>query len=129
VKVLLVDDAAPVRARLGSMLAEVPGVSEVIEADGLGRALEALLARAPEIVVLDLHLRHESGMTLLPGAKRDFPVVLVIVMTNQPSERHRRLCLDLGADYFFDKSRDFEDVLRVVSRAAAPTRDFARSHP
>jgi two-component system, NarL family, response regulator DevR len=121
VKVLLVDDAAAVRSRLGAMLAEIPGVAIVIEAESAAEAAEALGAVAPEIVVLDLHLGRESGMSVLSLVKRDRPTALLIVMTNHPTERHRRRCMTLGADYFFDKSRDFEDVLRVVARSAAPT--------
>jgi two-component system response regulator DevR len=121
VKVLLVDDAAAVRSRLGAMLAEIPGVAIVIEAESAAEAAEALGATGPEIVVVDLHLGGESGMSLLPLVKRDRPTALLIVMTNHPTERHRRRCMTLGADYFFDKSRDFEDVLRVVAGTAAPT--------
>jgi two-component system, NarL family, response regulator DevR len=121
VKVLLVDDAASVRSRLGAMLAEIPGVAIVIEAESAAEAAEALGAIAPEIVVLDLHLGPESGMSLLSLVKRNRPTALLIVMTNHPTERHRRWCMMLGADYFFDKSKDFEDVLRVVAATAAPT--------
>jgi two-component system, NarL family, response regulator DevR len=119
--VLIVDDAALVRARLGAMLAEMPGVAVVVEADTYALAVEVLCAWAPDIVVVDLHLGGVSGLELLPIAKRDHPRALLIVMTSHPTSRHRRRCLALGADYFLDKSKDFEKVVRIVAEATGPT--------
>jgi CheY-like chemotaxis protein len=122
VKVLVVDDVARVRARLVAMLAEIAGVTAVLEADGVAPAIAAWRAHVPDIVVLDLHLGEESGLTLARFAKLERLGGLLIVMTNQPTAPLRRECRALGVDFFFDKSRDFEDVLRVVAEAVAPTR-------
>ncbi len=121
VKVLVVDDAAAVRARLGAMLAELPCVGSVIEADTYALAVEVLSAWAPDIIVVDLHLRGESGLGLLSIARRDRPSALLVVMTNHPTARHRRQCVALGADYFLDKSSDFEDLIRIIEDAGGPT--------
>jgi DNA-binding NarL/FixJ family response regulator len=127
VRVLVVDDVARVRERMVGMLAEIAGVTAVFEADGIVTAIEALRARAPDVVVLDLHLNGESGLTLATLVKRDRPDALLIVMTCQPTEPVRRLSEALGVDYFFDKSSAFEDVLRVVAEAVGPTRALATS--
>jgi two-component system, OmpR family, response regulator len=127
VKVLIVDDAAPVRARLGEMVAELPGVASVVEADTCALAVEVLCAWGPDVIVVDLHLRGESGLGLLSLAKRNRPEALLIVMTSHPTARHRRQCLALGADHFLDKSRDFEQVLRILAEAIGPTRTLESS--
>ncbi len=127
VKVLVVDDVARVRARLVAMLAEIAGVTAVLEASGVAPAIAALRAHTPDIVVLDLHLGEESGLTLARLSKLERPSGLVIVITNQPTAPLRRECHALGVDHFFDKSRDFEDVLRVVAEAVAPTPGVAIS--
>jgi two-component system OmpR family response regulator len=121
VRVLIVDDAALVRARLGAMLAEIPGVGVVVEADTYALAVEVLCAWAPDVVIVDLHLGAVSGLGLVSIAKRDHPRALLIVMTSHPTSRHRRRCLALGADHFLDKSQDFENVVRIVSEATGPT--------
>ena len=126
-KVLVVDDVASVRERLVAMLAEVAGVTAVFEADGTRAAVEALRARTPDVIVLDLHLRGESGLRLAGLAKRERPGALLIVMTNQPTAPVRRECEALGVDFFFDKSNDFEDVVRLVGDAVGPTRILATS--
>ncbi len=125
--VLVVDDAAPVRARLGAMLAEIPGVAGVVTAAAVAQAIDALRTQTPEIIVLDVHLRGESGLVMVPLLKRARPGPLLIVVTNEPTEALRREAMALGADHFFDKSRDVDDLVRVVSEAAAPTRTLETS--
>jgi DNA-binding NarL/FixJ family response regulator len=120
--VLVVEDAVRVRDRLAALLRDVPGVADVVQAAGLAEALHALRARGPDLVVLDLHLNGESGLTFIPAVRRERPRAVVIVVTNDPSERHRRRSLAVGADHFFDKSREFESVMRIAAAAVGPTR-------
>jgi DNA-binding response OmpR family regulator len=121
VKVLVVEDAAPVRARMAALLAEVPGVVGVLEAGTLSEAIREFRAFAPQVVVLDLHLHDENGLVFVALARRERPAVVIIVVTNLPSEQHRRKSLALGADLFFDKSCQLDDLLHAVSIAARPT--------
>ena len=113
----MVDDGTRVRARIVAMLAAIPGVVAVFEAASVAEAVAVLAAHAPDVVVLDLHLRGESGLLLAPRVKQERPGALLLVLTNQSSEQHRRQCLALGADCFFDKSRDFDALVRTVADA------------
>lgn len=118
------DDAPQIRTRLCTMFVDLPGVATVRGAANLTEARRLLAQRMPSAVVLDLHLRAENGMELLKDLKAARPNLLVIVLTNAATDHHRRSCEELGADYFFDKSRQFEAVLHVlereVERHAAP---------
>jgi DNA-binding NarL/FixJ family response regulator len=116
---LLVDDAASVRSRVSALCGDVPGVARVLEAEGVLEAIALLRRERPRVVVLDLHLRQESGFALLEHVKRERLDVTVIVLTNDASEHHRRRCAALGASYFFDKSSEFEAVLPVLAELAA----------
>jgi two-component system response regulator DevR len=124
VRVLVVDDSAPVRGRLTSMIREVLGVSAVDEARDGREALQVAGARGPNLVVLDIHMPHEDGFAALPRLKELAGAPLVMVLTNDSSDRHRRRCIGLGADLFFDKSTDFDRALEVVARLAG---DHARA--
>jgi DNA-binding NarL/FixJ family response regulator len=117
VKVLVIDDAARVRERVVAMLSAIAGVTDVVEAASTAEALAALRRHAPNVVVLDLHLRGESGLALAPLVKREIPGALLLAVTNQPSEQLRRQCLALGADRFFDKAREFDALARAVASA------------
>jgi DNA-binding NarL/FixJ family response regulator len=124
VKVLVIDDAHVVRTRLAAMLGEVPGAA-VVEAATAAAALRAFRTEAPDVVVLDLHLAGESGLDLVPHAKRDCPAALLVVLTNDPSEHHRRECAWIGVHFFFDKSRDFDRVVEIVTEVARSDRGRA----
>ena len=116
---LVIDDSVPVRKRVAAVLAEIPGVDAVLECGGSVDALELLREQSPEIIVLDLNLRGESGLAFMRRAKLGSVRPLLIVLTNESSERHRRECVARGADHFFDKSRDVDHLLGVVAKAAA----------
>jgi two-component system invasion response regulator UvrY len=124
VKVLVVDDAPYVRAHFAAMLAGVAGVAAVFEAGNAEEALAAMRAQAPDVVLLDLHLPGGSGLALVSQVKRECPEARLYVVTNDASPPYRRLCLALGADAFFDKSRDFEAVVDAVAMAS-PARQRA----
>jgi DNA-binding NarL/FixJ family response regulator len=119
-RVLVVDDHACVRERIAAMLAEVPGVDAVLTCDNGHQAMELLSNQAPNVIVLDLHLRSESGLALAHRIKHIRPETLTIVLTSDPSERHRAECLARGADYFLDKSKDLDVLMRVVAGTVRP---------
>jgi DNA-binding NarL/FixJ family response regulator len=113
VRILVVDDSPAVRARLVAMLVEVPGV-ELREVDRASQALEVAGDWLPDVVVLDLSMPDRSGLEILPAMK-SLPVPpTVIVLTNHCTSHHMRRCLAMGADFFFDKSRDFGRVVEIV---------------
>ena len=116
VDVLVIDDAAAIRSRLRALVADVRGIDSVLEASNLPEARQLLAERTPDVVVLDLHLRTGHGLELLRDLKRDRSEIQVIVLTNDATDHHRRSCTALGADYFFDKSTQFEAVLQVLER-------------
>jgi len=117
VDVLVVDDSAPVRARIAAICADVPRVDRVFEARSIADALSILDQNRPRVVVLDLHLGEESGLSLLRRLQGSN--LVVIVLTNDASEVHRRSCVALGAHYFFDKSTEFDALPLVLAREVA----------
>lgn len=113
--VLLVDDALLVRARLRERL-EAAGRTVLEARDG---AEAADVARTHEgairHVILDVHVPGIAvdGVGRLRAA---LPGAVLIVLTNEASALHRRDCLARGADYFFDKSHEFERAIGIVLR-------------
>jgi two-component system response regulator DevR len=120
VRVLVVDDSPAIRTRLATLMRDAAGV-EVAEAPGADEALEHLRAHGADVVVLDVHMPGRSGLDVLPEIKASPGSPLVIVLTSHPTDHHRRQCLAQGADYFFDKSRDFARVVEVLVRPTAST--------
>jgi DNA-binding NarL/FixJ family response regulator len=105
---------------LAELLAE-SGV-EIHEASDPDRALESLHAIPIDAVILDISLGAQSGLDLIHEVRAARPAALLVVLTNNASDAHRRECLLRGADFFFDKSREFERAVDVVTRFNAVER-------
>lgn len=116
-RVLVVDDSADVRARLVALAREA-GCAEVDEAAAADDALAAARVRPPDVVVLDVHLPGKTGLSIVGALKALPSPPKVIVLTNHPTEAHRRQCLSHGADHFLDKANDFP---RLIDLLAGPT--------
>jgi DNA-binding NarL/FixJ family response regulator len=106
--ILVVDDYDLIVDRLIALLKELDGVGEVLAAYSYAGAVTTLGHKRPDIVLLDIHLPDRSGIELLDFIKSYHPSVRVIMISNQNNPHYRILCLEKGADYFIDKSNDFE---------------------
>src|SRR5512146_1868974 len=121
-KVFVVDDSVVIRQRLKRLLAEVPDLEVVGEAGDAQVAVAAILAQRPDIVLLDLHLLNGNGIDVLRRLKQERVAPAVMILTDYPYPEYRRLCLDAGADFFFIKSTEFDQVvpaLRQLSQLKA----------
>jgi CheY-like chemotaxis protein len=117
-EVLIVDDAADAREPLGRFLDKVGHVARV--AAGGEEALTQILAKIPDVVILDLLMPKISGTDLLATLRsyRRFsalPVVVLTALSNTPTlERARKL----GVHSILQKTRTtFEDIRRAVEEA------------
>ena len=115
-RVLVVDDAANVRQRLATLLRELDRVELVGGAADGNSALWLARTLAPDVVLLDLNLPGPSGIEVLWRLKMLAPAPVVIVLTNHATSDYRKACLDRGADFFFDKSKEFERMLEQLRR-------------
>jgi DNA-binding NarL/FixJ family response regulator len=41
---------------------------------------------------------------------------MVIMLTNYPYPQYRKKCADAGADFFFDKSTEFDKIAEVFKK-------------
>ncbi|MDR6376719.1 response regulator [Paraburkholderia caledonica] len=121
-RVFLVDDAFPVRRRMAALFGSLEGVEIVGEAEEPGAAFEGIEARAAHLVVTELHLNGGSGMELLALLAQRMPHVITMVLTNRSGAWFRRACLTCGAQYFFDKTREFELARSAIQRIASEHR-------
>lgn len=125
-KVFIADDSSPVRQRLAAQLSELESVELVGQAGDAHAALKAICQLRPDVVVLDIRMPGGSGLQVLEALKRDTPAPTVIMLTAFPYPQYRRKCLEAGAEYFFDKTTEFERVARVLremSESAAVSGD------
>ncbi len=114
-RVLLVEDSILVRQRLRILIEEAcPGI-EIEEADSARAAIASFQAKPADAAVIDIHLKGQDGCTVLTRVKALRPECLAIVLTAFGDPDHWAICLGLGADFFFEKTTEFDRVPQVLT--------------
>lgn len=116
VKVFVVEDSALVRERLIEMIREVDGVDVVGEADSYKTAVAGIMSTHPDVAILDVSLAEGNGIEVLAHVKPHLPGLRGIVLTNYNSPQHLKASADAGAEYFLDKSVDFERITEILQQ-------------
>ena len=115
-KVLVVDDSLIVSNRLRNLLSGLEYIQFSGHAENYSDALLFTDALKPHVLLLDININGKSGIEILKQVKKDYPSIKVIMFTNQSEEHYRKLCLGLGADYFLDKSSEFESLTGLLEK-------------
>jgi DNA-binding NarL/FixJ family response regulator len=118
-RVLIADDSPVVRERLRTMLSEIDGIQIAGEAQDVIEAEDRVERLKPDVLILDIRLPGGNGIEVLKRIKEKKSACAVIMLTNYPYPQYRQASMAAGADFFFDKSTEFErvtDVLRELMR-------------
>jgi len=121
-KVFIADDSALVRERLAELISEIEGMEVVGQAGDAPEALEAIQHLRPDVVILDIRMPGHNGIHVLEAIKKSPAAPVVIMLTAFPYPQYRKKCLEVGAEYFFDKATEFEHVAQVVKQLAGRSR-------
>ena len=120
-KLLIIDDSPLVRQHIAQLVSTIPDIDLVGQTETVAGSLDALKKLAPDIIILDLQLPDGNGFEILNVAKKFFPQTKVIVLTNYPFAQHRTRALAAGAEYFFDKSLEFEKIIDALKKSNSHT--------
>lgn len=115
-KVFIADDSSVVRERLANLLVDFKDVQVIGYADNANDAVEFIQKLRPDAVILDIRMPGGSGIEVLHKIKSGSWAPVVIILTNYPYPQYRRRCLNAGADFFFDKSSEFEEIGEVFKQ-------------
>jgi two-component system, NarL family, response regulator DevR len=113
-RLFIADDSSAIRERIVHLVSEVQNAEVVGEASDGAETIRRIPETNPDLVILDLKMPKGSGFDILPLIKSLSHPPLVMVLTNYATSLHRQTCLTLGADYFFDKSKEFEKAIEVI---------------
>ena len=103
-KIMIVDDSKLLQTRLINALRKVDENINISLASSCKEAADMFSLLNPDTVILDIALPDGSGINLLQQFKKEAPTVHVVMLTNYPTDEFKKDCMELGADYFFDKS-------------------------
>src|SRR5436305_9854315 len=129
--IIVVDDEQPAREMVGDYL-RMHGFS-VSLCDGGASLRNTIAQQMPDLIVLDLNMPEEDGLSIIRHLKRRTSVP-IIMLTATASAIDRVVGLELGADDYLAKPCELRELLariRVVLRrsASAPAQAAAPVAP
>lgn len=120
--ILIVDDNSLLRETTRSILeANVPAVRIFEAVDGKD-ALAQILDHRPDLILMDIGLPGENGLTLTRKIKAVHPKIVIIVFTNHDLPEYRAAAFENGADFFISKSSPKMVLSKLVESIFADAR-------
>jgi DNA-binding response OmpR family regulator len=120
--IIIVDDEAPAREMVGDYL-KMHGFSVTL-CDGGTSLRDAIETGMPDLVVLDLNMPEEDGLSIIRDLKSSSNVP-VIMLTATASPIDRVVGLELGADDYIAKPCELRELMariRSVLRRSGPAK-------
>jgi two-component system, NarL family, response regulator LiaR len=116
--VLIVDDHQVVRQGLRFLLAQEDGIEVVGECADGPSAIQAVRTLRPTVVLLDLFLPGQDGISLLAQIKQDRPATEVLMLTSSSDDQHLLAAIRAGALAYLPKTAGVDRVITAVRAAA-----------
>ena len=116
--VLLIEDDAPIRARLATALSE-HGIFKVVQAPDLATARAAIARETPDLIVSDLKLPDGIAIGLLAEVRENTPSVEILVITVLGDEPTIVAAIAAGASGYLLKDALPEDIHKAAIEVMA----------
>ena len=79
-------------------------------------SLAAIRQTRPDVVILDIRMPGGNGIEVLREVKKLDPAPTVIVFTNYAQAQYRKKGEEAGADFFLDKSTEFDKLPQALEQ-------------
>lgn len=117
IKIIVADDHEVVRSGIETLLSgsevEIVGLASNVE-----ETVTITESTKPDVVLLDVRLGSEDGLTALESIRASQPEVAVVMMSTYDNPTYVARAIALGANDYILKDSSRIDVLEAVTRAA-----------
>jgi DNA-binding NarL/FixJ family response regulator len=118
-RVLIADDHEIVRHGLRDIFTTRLGKVAVSEAKDAGEAINLLIQKDWDLVLLDINMPGRNGLEVLAEAKRLRPKTPVLVLTAYPEEQFALRAFKAGASGYLTKQSATDELVTAVQRILA----------
>ena len=119
VTVVVADDQSAVREGLVLLLGTLPGIAVTGEAEDGEAAVEAVAAKNPQVVLMDLNMPRVDGVEATRRIRASHPGTQVVVLTTYSDDESIIGALRAGALGYLTKDATRAEIGRAVLAAAA----------
>ncbi len=118
-RILLVDDHAVVRFGIGQLINRQSDLVVCGEEEDASRALAAIEALKPDLVIADLSLKDSSGLELMRNIKAQYPRLPVLAVSAHDESIYADLALRAGALGYLMKEEALDKIPTAIRRVLA----------
>jgi DNA-binding NarL/FixJ family response regulator len=115
-RIFLVDDHPLVREGLTNLINEQNDLIVCGEAEDSAGAISGIEKTRPDVVLVDISLKNESGLELVKNLESQFPLVALIVLSMHDEALYAERALRAGARGYVMKRESTKSVLASVRR-------------
>lgn len=112
--IYLVDDHKLIRDLWTQIFRLQPNMEVVGESGDLQEAVAAIKSKRPDIVLLDINIKNESGMDAVPELRKSVPGIKIIAATMHNQVAYAKKMLQLGAKAYVTKNSSYEEMLQAI---------------
>jgi len=123
-RVFLVDDHALLRSGIRAELGD--NVEVVGEADEVEAAIEMIIERAPDVVLLDVHMPGGGGKAVLEGVVKHSPSIRFLALSVSDAAEDVIAVIRAGACGYVTKNISGTELIEAVRRVASGDAVFSR---
>lgn len=116
IRILIVDDHAIVRAGLRMLIDQNPAMEVVGVAGDRSEALALAASEQPNMIILDILLGDEDGLTFLPDLREVAKNTRVLVLTGLRSSESQRRAIMAGAMGVVLKEHAAEVLIKAINK-------------
>jgi len=118
IRVIIVEDQALMREGLAAILSTQPDIDLVGQAcDGV-EAVEMLETAHPDVILLDLVMPRQDGLTTIPIIKEKLPDAHILVLTSFADNDHVYQAIKSGAEGYMLKDATHVQLLQSIRDVA-----------
>jgi DNA-binding NarL/FixJ family response regulator len=115
-RIFLVDDHPLVREGLTNLINEQNDLAVCGEAEDCAGAMTGIAKTRPDVVLVDISLKNESGLELVKNLESQFPLVALIVLSMHDEALYAERALRAGARGYVMKRESTKSVLASIRR-------------
>lgn len=115
-RVFIVDDHPLVREGLANLINQQSDVTVCGEAEDSASAMSGIQALQPDVILVDISLKNESGLELVKTLKNQYPDLAVIVISMHDEALYAERALHAGARGYVMKRETTKNVLTAIRR-------------
>ena len=109
---MIVDDHAGIRKMIMSYLSDL--VDEFVEFDDCSEVMASYATHKPDLVLMDIEMKHTDGLTATREIKKAFPEAIIVIVSQWESDQLRENARKAGADRYINKTnlKPLRDLLK-----------------